>query len=761
MKVVNQAIPKIDSMALVTGKPVYTQDLAPANCLIVKVLRSPHAFARILEIDTRAAQKLPGIACILTHKEAPKHRFTVAGQSYPELSPYDRLILDEYVRYVGDAVAIVAGENEKVVDRALRLLKVKYEILEPVLDFTKAMEHPSVIHPEEDFLNLVEIGTDRSRNLVSSEIFEHGDVERELAESDVIIDREYHTRANAQAMMETFRTYTYYDHNSRLNVVSSTQVPFHVRRILARALGISSSTVRVIKPRIGGGFGAKQSVVSELFPALVTFVTKKPAIMIFNRYETFASSNSRHEMQIRVRIGATKQGDIRAIEVSTLSNTGAYGEHGPTTVGLSGHKPLPIYNQAKAFRFDSKVVYSNTMPGGAFRGYGATQGFFAVESAVNELAAKLGFDPIALREKNMVRVGEVMPAYYGEVLQSSTLDRCLSRGKEMIAWSEKYPSVSISPTKVRGVGLAMAMQGSGISFVDTASAEVRLQDNGYYTLLIGATDMGTGCDTILAQMAADSLGCDVNNIIVNGVDTDQSPYDTGSYASSTTYVTGNAVIKACTELVVKIKEAGAELLKIPKQEVDFDGERVFSLQEEKEISLDKLAQKFVFGSNRVLAGSAAHSSPISPPPFMTGFAEVEVDLETGEVSLLQYAGVVDCGTVINKNLARLQAEGGIVQGIGMALYEDIQYNERGRMMNDSFLQYKLPTRLDIGNVMVEFEESYEPSGPFGAKSVGEIVINTPCPAIAHAVYHATGVWVRDLPITPEKILRGLEELRCR
>lgn len=761
MKVVNQAIPKIDSMALVTGKPVYTQDLAPANCLVVKVLRSPHAFARILEIETRAAEKISGIECILTHKEAPKHRFTVAGQSYPELSPYDRLILDEYVRYVGDAVAIVAGENEKVVNRALRLLKVKYEILEPVLDFTKAMEHPSVIHPEEDFLNLVDIGTDRSRNLVSSEIFEHGDVERELEESDVIIDREYHTRANAQAMMETFRTYTYYDHHSRLNVVSSSQVPFHVRRILARALGIPSSNVRVIKPRIGGGFGAKQSVVSEIFPALVTFVTQKPAIMIFDRYETFASSNSRHEMQIRVRVGATNEGEIRAIEVSTLSNTGAYGEHGPTTVGLSGHKPLPIYNQAKAFRFNSKVVYSNTMPGGAFRGYGATQGFFAVESAINELAAELGVDPIALREKNMVRVGEVMPAYYGEVLQSSTLDRCLARGKEMIAWSEKYPSISISPTKMRGVGLAMAMQGSGISFVDTASAEVRLQDNGYYTLLIGATDMGTGCDTILAQMAADSLGCDLNKIVVNGVDTDQSPYDTGSYASSTTYVTGNAVIKACTELVEKIKEAGAELLDVPKQEVDFDGERVFSLQEEKEISLDQLAQKLVFGSNRVLTGSAAHSSPISPPPFMTGFAEVEVDLETGEVSLLEYAGVVDCGTVINKNLARLQAEGGIVQGIGMALYEDIQYNERGRMMNDSFMQYKLPTRLDTGNVMVEFEESYEPSGPFGAKSVGEIVINTPCPAIAHAVYNATGVWVRDLPITPEKILRGLEELRCR
>ena len=331
----------------------------------------------------------------------------------------------------------------------------------------------------------------------------------------------------------------------------------------------------------------------------------------------------------------------------------------------------------------------------------------------------------------------------------------------MIDWNEKYPKQQISSTKVRCVGLAMAMQGSGISFVDTASAEVRLQDNGYYTLMIGATDMGTGCDTILSQMAADCLGCDLNKIIVNGVDTDQSPYDTGSYASSTTYVTGNAVVKACNDLLEKIKEAGADALQLQKQAVDFDGERVFSLEEGKEIGLDELAQKLVFGSNRILTGNAAHSSPVSPPPFMTGFAEVEVDLETGEVDVIQYAGVVDCGTVINKNLARLQAEGGIVQGIGMALFEDIQYNERGRMMNNSFMQYKLPTRLDVGNVMVDFEESYEPSGPFGAKSVGEIVINTPCPAIAHAVYNATGVWVRDLPITPEKILRGLEELRCK
>ncbi len=759
MKVVNKAVRKIDSMALVTGKPVYTDDIAPPSCLIVKVLRSPHAFAKIREIDLSAAKRLPGIECVLTYKEVPKFRFTTAGQSYPELSPYDRLILDQYVRYVGDAVAIVAGSDERTVDRALKLIKVQYDVLEPVLDFKKALDHPSVIHPEDDYFYHVDIGCDQRRNLVAAEAFSFNDVDAVLNDCDIVIDREYHTKANAQAMMETFRTYTYFDHNERLNIVTSTQVPFHVRRIIARALNISRSAVRVIKPRIGGGFGAKQTIVSEIFPALVTFLTKKPAKIVFSRQETFASSNSRHEMCIRVRLGANKNGSIRAIEVDTLSNTGAYSEHGPTTVGLSGHKPIPLYNKASAFRFNYQVVYSNTMPAGAYRGYGATQGFFALETAVNELAESLGIDPVALREQNMVQVGEVMPAYYDETLLSSALDRCLIKGSELIGWRNRTALAHSGPAKARGLGMAMAMQGSGIAGVDTASVEIRLNDDGYYTLLIGATDMGTGCDTILAQIAAESLGCGLDKIIVQGVDTDSSPYDTGSYASCTTYVTGTAVIKACAELTDKIKAAGAKLIGLDREAVDFDGSRVYALDGDRQITINELAEKHVYGSDNVLSAGAAHCSPTSPPPFMTGFAEVEVDLETGKVDVVNYAGVVDCGTVINTNLARIQAEGGIVQGIGMALFEDVHHNENGKLMTDSFMQYKLPTRLDTGSIIVEFESSYEPSGPFGAKSIGEVVINTTSPAIVHAVYNATGVWIRDLPITPEKVLRGMGKLK--
>lgn len=756
MKYVSRSVKKIDANALVTGKPVYTADMMPKECLVVKVLRSPHAYAKIKNINKTIALKVPGIEAVYTYEDVPRIRFTMAGQSYPEPSPYDRYILEEYVRYVGDAVAVVAGENEAAVDKALKLIKVEYEILEPVLDFTKALEHPSILHPEEDYHNNFPIGGDRKRNLCASHSMVHGDLEAAFAESDVIIENTYHTKANAQAMMETFRTYTYLDHNGRLTLVSSTQVPFHIRRHVARALGIPKTKVRVIKPRIGGGFGAKQTMVSDIYPAFVTQKTGKPAAMIFTREETFKASTSRHEMQIRVKVGSDKEGNIKAIDLYTLSNTGAYGEHASTVVGLSGHKTIPLYNKTKAFRFDYDVVYSNTMSAGAFRGYGATQGIFALESIMNELASKLDMDPIELRLKNIAEEGEIMPAYYDNRLESTALKECLLKGKEMIGWDEKYPYKQVGKNKVRSVGMAMTMQGSAIANIDVASVEIRLGDDGFYMLMIGATDMGTGCDTILAQIAAECLECEMDKIVVSGVDTDTSPFDAGSYASSTTYLTGQAVVKTCEELRRKMIKTAAKVLEISEEEVIFTGEQFESPDGQKVLTLNDLGAGQVVGDmSEYLTASQSHSSPTSPPPFMTGFVELEIDTETGEMEIVDYVGVVDCGTVINTSLARIQAEGGIVQGIGMALYEDIQYNEQGKMMNNSFMQYKIPSRLDVGKVRVAFESSYEPTGPFGAKSIGEVVINTPSPALAHAVYNGTGVAVRTLPITPEKIVTGM------
>ena len=756
LRFVNQPVKKVDADALVTGKAVYTNDLAPADCLIVKIIRSPHAHALSKDINVTRALAVPGIECILTYRDCPDKRFTMAGQTYPEPSPYDRLILDQRMRFVGDAAAIVAGTSEEAVKKAMKLVKIKYEVLEPVLDFRKAKDNPILVHPEDNWKSLCPVGADNKRNLCAHEVSESGDIDAVLDSCDIVIDQVYHTKANQQAMMETFRTYTYLDTYGRLNVVSSTQVPFHIRRILANALDIPKHKIRVIKPRIGGGFGAKQTSVSEVYPALVTWKTGKPAKIIFTREESLIASSPRHEMEMHVRLGADKDGRIRGIDLYTLSNTGAFGEHGPTTVGLSGHKSIPLYGKTDAFRFTYDVVYTNVMSAGAYRGYGATQGIFAVESAVNELARKLDMDPTVLREMNMVREGQVMPAYYGETAQSCALDRCLARAKEMIGWDRKYPRYDCGNGKVRGVGVAMAMQGSGISSVDTGSVAIKVNDDGYYSLMIGASDMGTGCDTILAQMAAECLECDISDILVHGVDTDVSPYDCGSYASSTTYVTGMAVVKTCETLKKKICQRGAEYLNCAVDDVEFDGQKVTDLKTGKSISRQEIGNRVMCFNNEALSASEAFSSPTSPPPFMAGIAEVEIDKETGTVEMVDYVAVVDCGTVVNPNLARVQVEGGIAQGIGMALFEDIVYNEKGKNYSNSFMQYKIPSRLDVGTIRVDFESSYEPTGPFGAKSIGEIVINTPSPAIADAVANAVGVTVRELPITAEKVYWGMQ-----
>lgn len=754
-RVVGQAVPKKDAMALLLGKPVFTNDVTPPGALVVKLLRSPHPHALVEDIDVSAAQRLPGVAAVYTWRDVPQTRFSIAGQTYPEPSPYDRLILDRRVRYAGDPVAIIAAEDEGTARRAMGLIKVKYQVLEPVLDPKKAKDGPVLVHPEEDWNPICQVGGDNRRNLVASGGDASGDVEAVLGECDVVIDRVYHTKAVQQAMMETFRAYASLDPYGRLHVVSSTQIVFHVRRILSNALGIPKSKIRVEKPRIGGGFGAKQTAVCEVYPAFVTWKTGRPSRITYTREECQTAGSPRHEMELHVRLGATKDGYIRALDLHTLSNTGAYGEHGPTTVGLSGHKSIPLYTGGlEAYRFSYDVVYTNLQSAGAYRGYGATQGIFAVESAVNELAEALDMDPVALRERNIVREGMVMPAYFGETANACALDRCLDRCRELFGWERRWQVRDMGDGRVRAAGVAIAMQGSSIARVDVGSATIRLGDDGCYNLTIGAADMGTGCDTILAQMAAECLDCPVDHVSVFGADTDASPYDSGSYASSTTYVTGKAVERACAALIENIRTIGAQLLGCGVEETEFAGTCVRRLGTEESVPLAQIAYRAQVNNRFSVEATATHSSPFSPPPFMAGMAEVEVDRLTGRVTVLDYVAVVDCGIPINPALARVQTEGGIVQGIGMALTEDVHYDRHGKPIERSFLQYRVPTRLDIGRLRVEFEHSCEPTGPFGAKSIGEIVINTPAPALAQAVYRATGVWRRALPITPESVALG-------
>ena len=753
---VGQPIRKKDAMALVTGKPVYMDDLAPKDCLIVKVLRSPHANAIIEEINCVNALKVPGIEAIYTWKDVPKNRFAQAGQTYPEWSPYDRLILDQHVRFVGDAVAIVAGEDEKCVDLAMKRIKVTYQVLPAVLDYHTAKDNPVLVHPEDNWKSMFPVGADNHRNLCAHMEDEKGDVEKVFADCDLTLERTFHVPAVNQAMMETFRTCCYIDTYGRLVVLSSTQIVFHVRRIIATALGIPKSKVRSLKPRIGGGFGAKQTVVAEIYPAFVTWMTKKPSKLLYSREESQIAGSPRHEMEVTVKVGASHDGTIRAIEVYNLSNTGAYGDHGPTTAGLTGHKSIPLYTaNLEAYRHTFDVVYTNICAAGAYRGYGATQGVFALESVVSELAGQIGMDPVEIRMKNMVRQGMCMMAYDNEIAAGCRLDDCLMRTAEMIGWKEKFPCRDMGNGKVRSVGIAMAMQGSCISHVDVGSATIMLNEDGSYKLTIAAADMGTGCDTILSQMAADCLNVTTDDIFVSGADTDFSPYDSGSYASSTTYITGQAVVRASTELEKRIRTLAARMLSCELEDVDYDGHVAKNVKTGASVTIEDIGFQAQCSNDFALQVTESYTSPVSPPPYMAGAVEIELDKETGHVEILDYAAVVDCGTVVNPNLARVQVEGGLGQGIGMALFENIQYSERGQLYNNSLMQYKIPTRLDYGKLRVEFRPSFEPTGPFGVKSIGEIVINTPAPALADAIYNATGHWMRDLPMTGEKIAMAI------
>lgn len=768
-KEVKHSLPKIDGIGLVTGRPAYTDDLAPRDALVVKILRSPHAFARIKSIDAQEALALPGVACILTWKDVKRIPYTRAGQGHPEPSPHDKFILDEYVRYVGDEVAIIAAEDEATAIKASNMVKVDYEVLPPVLDFEKAADNPTVIHPESEIHDMFPIGFKPQRNIAASYEMEIGDVEKELAACEVKLEKTFYTQSQAHVAFEPHVAFSYIDIHGRLNIYSSTQNPFHTRRLLGQALDMPLSNIRIAKPRIGGGFGAKQHILVEPFIALVTLKTGRPAKIVFTRKEVFESSFNRHQMRITMRVGADKEGHVKAIDMNVLSNTGAYGEHALTTFMVGGSKTLPLYNKAKAVRYGGKVVYTNKVSAGAYRGYGAIQGNFALESIMDELAHTIGKDPVAVREMNMIREGETSEVFkiMGEgsegvdmIIESCKLDYCIRRGKELIGWDPEKLAWEVAPGVIRAKGMAIAMQGSGIPLIDMGSATLELQDGGWFKLRIGATDLGTGSDTILAQIAAEELGVPTSLINVYASDTDHTPYDVGAYASSTTYVSGNAVLRAAKNMKKVMLQAVAEKFGVPAEDVQFDGMLFSTKDGKKSITLKDFSFDTLYheGANmKTLTATGSYSGLKSPPPYMAGFVEIELDKGTGKVSILNYVAVVDCGTPINPNLARIQVEGGVLQGIGMAMWENVKYADNGRMLTNTLLTYTIPSREDVGKITVELADSYEPSGPFGAKSVAEIGIDTPPAAIANAIRNAVGVRLTDLPFTPDKVLLALKK----
>ena len=753
---------RVDGRALVTGKPVFVADLpARPGLLHLAQLRSPHAHARIASIDTSAAEKLDGVAIILDHRNTPARRYTTAGQGYPEPSPYDARMFDTKVRFVGDRVAVVAADSLDLARAATELIDVDYEVLEPVLSIEDAIaDGAPVIHDEDDCVDV----WDQNRNVAAHVAATVGDIEIGFAESDAIVEVTTETQYAQHAPLEPHVVSTYLDENDRLVIVTSTQVPFHVRRIIAHLLDVPVHRVRVIKPRIGGGFGAKQEILIEDLASLVTLRTGRPAQLVFTREEELISSRTRHPMRIRVKLGAKNDGKLHAAEMEVLSNTGAYGTHSLTVLSNVGSKTLPLYNEAEHIRFFGDAVYTNLPVGGAYRGYGATQGYFTLETAVDRLAEELAMDPLEWRRRNHIRSGETSPIFRAlgegregvdQVITSCELEECIRVGAERIGWDAKRGKKRREGSWMYGVGVSTHMQGSGIPLIDMAAASLKFNDDGSFNLLVGATDLGTGSDTVLGQIAAEVLGVPLTKVIVTSSDTDTTPFDVGAYASSTTYVSGMAVQKAAEDVRDQILAVAAEMLGAPVDQLESGDQRI-TARDGESVTLGDIAIRTLYNEDQHQI--AAHQSwvpQLSPPPFIATFCEVAVDENTGRIRIVDFVTAVDCGTAINPRLAEGQMEGALANGIGYALFEEILFDDDGKPRTRDFGTYKIPSVLDLPDIEVILVDSYEPTGPMGAKSISEIGINAPIPAIANAVYDATGIWLTETPFTPEKVWRKL------
>lgn len=765
---VGRSVPKIDSLSLATGRERFTSDFRIENPLHLTLLYSPLAHAEIRDIDISAAEMTKGVVDILHYKNVPRVLHTTAGQGYPEPSPYDTLLFDKRVRFVGDRVALVAAGTRERAEEAIAKIRVDYEPLEPLFDMEKAMDPTSPrIHVDDEHAKIST--TYRPEvNLAAEVEIGFGDLEKGTQEADFIEEHAYTTQYASHCAIEPHAACAFFDERDRLIILSSTQVPFHARRIVSMVLGIPVAMIRVIKPRIGGGFGAKQEVFLEPLVALVAWRNRRAAKLVLSRKEVFISSRTRHAMRIRLKTGTKMDGSITALEMDGLMNAGAYGTHALTVLSNAGSKVLPLFNKIDNLKFHGRTVYTTLPIGGAYRGYGATQGYFALNQQIDIITEKLNHDILAFIKKWHIREGETSKVFQAlgegkegvaQIINSCRLDDCIDRGAEAIQWyKKKGKRIRTAEDRVKGVGMAVAMQGSGIPKIDMASASMKMNDDGSFNLFVGATDLGTGSDTILAQIAAEVLKIPVEKILVLSSDTDLTPFDTGAYASSTTYISGGAVEKCAREIERQIIETASKILGAQKQDLALKGARVIDLKRHKEVSYEQIARSTLYQQDQFqIQAQASHTSSESPPPFIAQFAEVDVDTKTGQVEVVRFVSAVDCGRPINPQLVEGQVEGAVVNGISFALCEDYVFDSRGKMVNPSFWDYKIYTASDIPEIETIVVNSYEKTGPFGAKSVAEIAINGPGPAIANAVYDATGIRIYELPITPEKVWKKLKE----
>ncbi|NPV85157.1 MAG: molybdopterin-dependent oxidoreductase [Anaerolineae bacterium] len=773
--------PKVDGAKLVQGKPAFTGDVDMRGVLIAKVLRSPHAHARIKSIDVRKAKALPGVAAVLTWQDIPRVAYSTAGQSDPIPGPLDTFSLDNKVRHVGDRVAFVAAESEEIANQALGLIDVEYEVLPALLDPADAMKKDSpIIHDEQEYVNFDR--SDPSRNLAAEIRIDIGDVNKGFAEADHIFECTYEVPKVQQAHIEPHAVLTYWDEDDRLVIRTSTQVPFHARRILAPVLNLPIKRIRVIKPRIGGGFGGKQEVLIEDVAAHLTIATNRPVYYEYTREEEFIAARSRHPMRITMKTGVKKDGTITANEMYCLTDTGAYGCHALTVTGNTGHKSMALYvgdgeyRKSPNIRFYADIVYTNHPPAGAYRGYGVPQGFWAVERHMEKIAHALGLDPIEFRLKNALRPGELHPFSTSwsegreprpEIIHTVGLESCVQHGKAAIGWDDKYGNAAWHRTQkpylFRGIGAALVMQGTAIPYLDMGGASIKMNDDGSFNLLVGATDLGTGSDTVLAQMAAEILGVTLDDVIVYSSDTDFTPFDKGAYASSTTYVSGTAVVKAAERVAERIRHRAATIFR-EKYQSDIPPE-VIELKQGKAISPDgkcillaEIAHHALHHSDQEqIMAVASYYSKTSPPPFAAQFAEVTVDIETGQVVVDRLIMAVDAGVVVNPLTASGQIEGGMVQALGYAVCEEMTYDEKGVAQERDLVDYHIFRSHEMPDLETIFVETFEPTHPFGVKAVAEIPLDGVAPAVANAIYDACGADLNLIPATPQRVWEAIQQ----
>jgi len=762
LKSVGRSERRVDSVKLATGRGTFVDDIALPGMLYARILRSPHAHARIVRIDAAKARAMPGVAAVLTHEDVPRVPYTTAGQGWPEPSPYDAVMLDRKVRFVGDRVAVVAAEDPELARRACDAIKVTYEVLPAVLDPEKAMAPGApIIHDQADASGI----KDPTRNLAAEIVAEVGDVARGFAEAESVFEETYRVPYVQQSSIEPHITITWLDEDHRLMVRTSTQVPFHVRRIIAPLLGIPIRRIRVVKPRIGGGFGGKQEILIEDLCGMLTLRTGRPVRLEYTREEELTAARTRHPQIVTVKTGV-RDGRFTAMEMRVLENTGAYGTHALTVMSVTGNRALSLY-RCPNVRYEARAVYTNLAVAGAFRGYGCPQGFFALESHVDEIAQALGEDPLELRRRNHVQEGDEQPIAevlgegkegHRQVIRSCGLPQAIQAGARAIGWSRRRKKLRPATGVIRrGLGMAIVMQASGIPGVDMGGASIKMNEDGSFNLLVGATDIGTGADTMFCQIAAEALGVPMEKIIPYSSDTDMTPFDPGAYASSTTYISGRAVEKAARLVLQQITEVGGRMLEEKPEDLVLHSGKVCAKDGRfvtyEQVCLSSLYQKDQF---QIMA-TASHMSYDSPPPFAAVFVEVEVDTETGLVRVLKLVEAVDCGQVVNPQMAEGQVEGAAMQSMGYALYERMPFDAKGRMQFRSFRDYTIAAATDVPEIVTILVPTHEPTGPFGAKAIAEIPINGPAPAIANAVAQATGARIREIPLTPERVLAALRQ----